>query len=456
MKRCRINRRAGHPHTRIARRAGHPHTRIALPLVALTAAATACQSGDAPAEMAATFTVEDSAGIEIVESSAPAWDGDGWTVADEPRLSIGRTSGDERYLFGHIAGVIGLPDGRVAVLDQQAAQVRLYSPEGEHLEDWGGEGEGPGEFNFPWGIHPFRGDSVLVSEFVGMGLSVFDDRGRFGRRLVPEIHGEFRAGIRELLADGSVIPSESCCRFWGPLSTGAFLFSYPEMIPTTGSGMQRGTVSVAIIADSGGAAIRVGDMRGRRYLPGATRGSSPTSYQFPLWYSMTAGRDGYFATEGDTYSISEHDANGRLRRIIRLAREPRPVTDDVKAAHEAWLREWIMAPETRVEGGDSNKEPELQRMLAEPYPPTLPTFYQLHVDPDGNIWAVQMRHGAGDDGRFSGLLDYFVFGPDGRHLGVIALPDDLVVHQIGSDYILGVVRDELEVQYVHVYAIEKG
>lgn len=418
-------------------------------LTGLSILALACQAGDAPADGA--FVVEDSAGVEIATSSAPAWDEDGWTVAAEPTVSIGRTSGDERYLFGSVRGAMVLAGGRIAVLDQQAALVRVYSPEGVHLEDWGGRGEGPGEFNFPTSLFPYRGDSILVGELVSLGLSVFDDRGRFGRRTVPRIRAEFLSGLRDLLAEGSVIPAESCCRFWAPLSTGAFLVSYPEMIPTTGSGMQRGTVSVAIIPDSGGAAESVGDFRGGRYQPGAAR--TPAVYQFPLWFNMAAGLDGYFVTEGDTYSISEYDTSGRLRRIIRLARGPRSVTDEVKAGHEAWLREWVLAPGAPIEGG--SPEQVLQGMLDEPYPATLPAFFRLHADPHGNLWAVQRRYGAGGDGRSSGMLDYFVFGPEGRHLGVIELPDNLQVYQIGTDYILGKVRDELDVEYVHLYEIGK-
>ena len=250
-------------------RHGGATPRVALPLAALTAFAMACRVGDAPADVPAAFTVEDSAGIEIVESSAPAWEGDGWTIADEPRLSIGRTSGDERYLFGHIAGSIALPDGRIAVLDAQAVQVRVYSPQGVHLADWGGKGD----------------------------------------------------------------------------------------------------------------------------------------------------------------------------------------TDEVRAAHEVWLRKSIMAPTMTVGGG--SREQVLRWVLDLPYPATLPTFHKLLVDPDGNIWAAQRRYAADDEKWEFGMLDYFVFGPDGRHLGVIELPADLVVHQIGTDYILGVARDELGVQFVRVYEIVK-
>ena len=44
------------------------------------------------------------------------------------------------------------------------------------------------------------------------------------------------------------------------------------------------------------------------------------------------GPEGFFVTEGDSYSIRAYDASGKLNGITRLAREPRPVIDEVKAA----------------------------------------------------------------------------------------------------------------------------
>ena len=111
--------------------------------------AAGCEPDDSPGVGGDTFETWDSAGIEIVESAAPAWGDDGWSIADSPSLVIGRMEGDARYLFGEVAGAVVLRDGRIAVLDGQSALIRVYSPEGDHIEDWGGHGEGPGEFDFP-------------------------------------------------------------------------------------------------------------------------------------------------------------------------------------------------------------------------------------------------------------------------------------------------------------------
>ena len=105
-------------------------------------------------------------------------------------------------------------------------------------------------------------------------------------------------------------PTESCCRFWGPLHNGAFLISYPEMMPTQGTGTKRGSVTAAIISEADGAVETVGVFAGGTYQLGLQ--GSRAGFQFQPWFNMVAGLDGYFATEGDSYSINAYDASGRL------------------------------------------------------------------------------------------------------------------------------------------------
>ena len=422
------------------------HRQTAVLVAGLSPFAIGCQSGDTPA--AGAFSVTDSAGVQIVESSAPAWNGDGWTVADTPSVVIGRREGDERYLFGEVGGAVVLRDGRIAVLDTQGAVVRVYSPDGVHIEDWGGRGEGPGEFDFPGSIFPYRGDSILVSEFVAGSFTIFDDQGRFGRRMVPEIQESFYTEWRRRMEEGdrSVMPAESCCRLWGPLATGAFLLSHPEMVPNSGTGTKRGTVTAAINPESAGAARNVGDFGGGTYQLGLQ--DRPLGFHFQPHFNMTPGPDGYFATDGVAYSIDQYDVSGGLRRIIRLAREPQPVTDKIKADFEARTRELIMAPGAPIEGG--SPEEVLEMMLAGPYPSHLPAFFRLFVDAEGNLWAHRYPHDMNAD-----MHEYSVFASDGRHLGVVELPASLWVYQIGADFVLGRATGDLDVNYVHLYRIEK-
>lgn len=422
------------------------------PFALLLATVACADAGDRPSpeegSPAPEPIVRDSAGIRIVESSAPAWDGDGWHLSDTPEVVIGRREGDERYLFGSIGGGLVLADGRIAVLDRLAAVIRVYSPEGTHVEDWGRTGEGPGEFTGAEGLFPYRGDSVLVSGSLARRFHVFDHAGRFGRRAVAQMRLAQWYDVLDIVERGSMQVAFSCCEFRTPLPTGAVLLSTPEMIPNTGSGMKRSSVLLAHVPDTGGVADSVGAFNGGRYLPGQGAGGLPSGFHFQPSLQIAMGPEGFFVTAGDSYSIGAYDASGQLLGIIRLAREPRPITDEVRAVNETGIRDRILGFGDRLEGGSPDEV--IERVLSAPYPPHLPSFEWLHVDPGGNIWAGQRRYGAGSD-----MDEFFVFAKDGRYLGVVEVPAKLSVLQIGSDFILAQFSDDLDAQYVHLHRIGK-
>ena len=41
-------------------------------------------------------------------------------------------------------------------------------------------------------------------------------------------------------------------------------------------------------------------------------------------------------------------------------------------------------------------------------------------------------------------------------LGFVEMPAGLVIHEIGKDYILGKLRDELDIEYVQVWPLERS
>jgi hypothetical protein len=49
-----------------------------------------------------------------------------------------------------------------------------------------------------------------------------------------------------------------------------------------------------------------------------------------------------------------------------------------------------------------------------------------------------------------------VFDPNGRWITTVTFPKDVQSHDIGEDYILGVWEDELDVEYVRMYALDRG
>src|SRR5690606_34586675 len=78
----------------------------------------------------------------------PAPDADaGGIPNDRLEMDVPPTSDDLAYEFGRIAGMALLPDGRVAVADGMANEVRVFDENGTHQFTFGRRGAGPGEFD---------------------------------------------------------------------------------------------------------------------------------------------------------------------------------------------------------------------------------------------------------------------------------------------------------------------
>ena len=82
--------------------------------------------------------------------------------------------------------------------------------------------------------------------------------------------------------------------------------------------------------------------------------------------------------------------------------------------------------------------------------PVRPYYSRLVLDRVGNLWVEQAPVIWTDPGP----VDYLVFDPEGVLLGAVTLPP-IDVLEIGDDYVLGIYRDEMEVEYLHVHAIMK-
>jgi hypothetical protein len=48
---------------------------------------------------------------------------------------------------------------------------------------------------------------------------------------------------------------------------------------------------------------------------------------------------------------------------------------------------------------------------------------------------------------------YDVFEPDGRYLGAVRVPRETTIHVMRGDYVWGVTRDSLDVQYIERFKL---
>ncbi len=84
-------------------------------------------------------------------------------------------------------------------------------------------------------------------------------------------------------------------------------------------------------------------------------------------------------------------------------------------------------------------------------PETFPAFDQILADALGNLW-IQEYDLPGQE-RPDPL--WTVFDEEGRVLGFVETPSGLRIYEIGEDYILGRATDDLGVEYVQMWSLER-
>lgn len=145
---------------------------------------------------------------------------------------------------------------------------------------------------------------------------------------------------------------------------------------------------------------------------------------------------------GGAVMAGSWSAAGVLERIVRLVVPPRTVSAEDRESFRDWYRESQRIFEKPAE--------EIDRQLAAAaFPPELPRHSALLVDTLGYLWAEEFRLAV--DQR---PATWNVFDPSGQWLGLVALPPQFEVHQIGTHFILGVRMGEVPV--VESYWLRRG
>jgi hypothetical protein len=115
-------------------------------------------------------------------------------------------------------------------------------------------------------------------------------------------------------------------------------------------------------------------------------------------------------------------------------------------------RDWIDAyVEDRVANARSaNDRRYVQQLVREaPLPQYLPVYQAILVARTGHTWIERYR-APGET-----TPEWDVFRADGAWLGAVATPQRFRIMEIGPDYLAGVFRDDLDVEYVRVYELVK-
>ena len=404
--------------------------------------------------------VADSSGVRIVENETPGWAADeAWYVTAEPRVRIGVLEGAPEYQLDRVTGATILSDGRVAVADMGSSQVRFFDPDGRYLSRIGQAGDGPGEFRQITGLFRLPDDRLAVKDR-GARIHLFRPDGTLlGAVQLGDVVIELDPVTFHENPPANVVvvswPDDSS--FVGYESTQPTLSATREFEES--ETLERAYVRFTVGGSDGrgGEAPASVDRRGTFSASDGqeiVRLAAETFHPHPrnVVLAEVFGAAVYHSTTDDALilglsapgELHWYTLDGRLERIARRVWSDRPVTSDM------------------IEGYVRRSSPPLPEALARErtFGERLPAFSALRVDEGGHVWVreYEPEHAAATMQYIrtpDGPSNWSVFDATGRWMGTVELPPRFALLEVAEDHLLGLRRDELDVEYVEIYDLLK-
>ena len=383
--------------------------------------------------------VRDAPGAPIVENAAPSEGTPLWSLADSADLVIGTQAGDELFTLHQVGHARFLSGGKILVWNGWHHYL-WFDSEGKFLRRGGGRGEGPSESLTSYQPEIADGDTMIVVSRRPPKILVFGPEGSFARSVAlpanaPSVKGlqllRLGAGGWAGLHHGGDSPEE------GGVSHEIWhVVRYtPELRPLD-----------TLIA-----------LRAGMYEAGFHVEASPEAH-------FAAGGGVLVTGEGARYELKVFDAGGELLHVIRNSM-PGPAA---------------LRAQERPRGDRPAPSPEFPEPVRprEPDPPKIesaPAFDGIVVANDGGVWVRRM---AGPDAATvrgsaprsntvtGGTLSWFaaelngqewhIYDTAGKLVARARLPPRFRPTEIAGSKVLGVWKDELDVESVRVFRVIRG
>jgi hypothetical protein len=399
--------------------------------VGILALGTGC--GGAPSSAPGEVAIDTLAGgvIQVTSSMEGRWgEEEGWVLSEE--LRIGTASGVGPESFGQIAALAVDDSGRIFVLDNQARELRVFGPAGEHLRTIGRQGGGPGEFGNPVGlaIHPGEGTIWVVDPGNGR-YTVFGPDGELVEthpRLIGYFAWPFPGGFTQDGEFFDVVP-QGLVRLTPPAEPADTVPVPEDDTPRVRIARADGVMMMSMVPP-------FGPRLHWRFDPGGylwTAVSDRLHFsQTPLWNASSPSGD-----RDASLDRGDQGPPGEPVRIVRRPHHPTPASrweaDSIREELDANIARSGVGSDIQIEGDMS-------------VPAQKPAFQTFLVDDGGHLWVEPSR--PADDPR----RRFLNFAPDGGYLGPVEVNRGLAASQVlpvfRSDDLYAVVADDLGVDYV--------
>jgi hypothetical protein len=353
--------------------------------------------------------MRDSAGVRIVDNGTrPA--GPEIRVAATPELTIGSQMGSAQFTLHRVSDARSLSDGRLVVVNGR--ELLWFTPDGKFMARGGGAGDGPHEFREFAGLSVLTGDTIIAIDRLPANAKFFAPDGRFIRALplasmrsAPMSFGAVTANIWAGLAFGGEKVPARVAEFRED-----WLVTRHEL-----SGTRADTITL-LAGES-----YYGDLRRSVRLHG-----SPQALH-------TARHGRIAAANSGTYEVKLFDEKGRMTHLIRNALPNPPLSS---------IPEDTLTPGAGRRAEVGGTAPALQLPTA----PSAPAFHFIMIASDQSMW-LRRNH------PLTPAADWHVYDANGVWISSVQLPGRFRLTEITRTGILGVLRDELDVEYVVRYRI---
>jgi len=347
------------------------------------------------------------------------------TVVGEEELRIGTAEGAGATSFGRVRTIAVLEDGRIAVADAQAEEVRIFDRQGRHLHTFGGKGAGPGELQGMQGVYLDHERLLRVPELENGRISIFDADSGFIESHPLQLFSYSFAGPWEAATDSTgrtVVASSGQYgegRSWNMLRVYDATMTQVDSVPY-----------YDYTDDS-----RRDDFPGI-WLISIGRGRMHVGVPFYAQAQQTLSPAGEFWTSADGepgLEIARWTPPGDTTLVLYSRRPPVPVSAAERDSAVAEISERL-AERMGV-------EPKLDPAKV---PSSKPPVYGLSLDDRGRLWTRLTGQGIEP-------TVYDVFDGNGRHAETVSLPfsvDIWIPPTTRGDTLWAVVTDQLDVQYV--------
>jgi hypothetical protein len=346
-------------------------------------------------------------------------------MAATPAVDIGGT-GDSMYELSEVRGVVRLHDGTIVVANSKPQQLRFFDAHGRLVRTAGRNGTGPGEFRSPTRLFVLRGDTLVVYDQIARRIVLFTGSGKhIGTFPVIPAPGRQASIILGAFQDQHLVAGSSDVETAEPRPTPYYFTQHAFVYSLDGrAGQDIGSFGEVehfvqhTVPEFGGTAYW--NLAFGRQTTIATRGND------------------ILVGDGSSFELRSYNRTGRLTEILRANTPAELLTDAERNAYRQSELKDLQPPDRAI---------ETKRVDEMPYPKTIPSFKRFIVADDGRIWIQRYPHVGDSKER------WIVLSARGEFLDELTMPARFRLWTAGAGFVLGVYRDEDDIEHVQQYSL---